>query len=579
MARLRLTLRWILVVALALLGLAVVPAQAQAAPGYVQGTAFTTSSRVASLSVSLTGAVGASHLLVGWFAEYNAAGQVQVSDNVNGAWTRAPGSTAFQNDTGDIALYYVQNAKASTGLTVTMRASAPAYFQGSIAEYAGVAIAGPLDQVLSSRGVGTAVDTGATASVPSGELVYSALITGGNPASVTPGTSGGLTYTARNHTASGSAFEEDIASGSAGAQHGTATLASSTDWYAVVATFRPTSGLDILPPTVPQNLHTTSVAAGSVSLAWSASTDNVAVTGYTVYRNGAVLATTGATTTTYTDPTVAANTAYSYTVDAFDGAGNHSLQSTPVQLTTPAASPAFVQGAANSPGSRTTTATLTLTSPVTAGHLLVGWFAQYDSPGQVQVSDNVNGAWTRGPASEHFTNGGGDIALYYVQNAKAAPSLTVTLSASAATYLPGAVAEYSDVAATAALDQMAVGEANSTTVDSGPTASVPGGELVVAGLITGGQPLTVTPGSSQGVPYTMQVFNGSRSTDIAGILSSAPGAQNARFTLANGSDWYAVAAAFHPDPPSAPGAGHGNGAGKGRGTGHGKGAAPTRGRR
>ncbi|SEL49871.1 fibronectin type III domain-containing protein [Streptacidiphilus jiangxiensis] len=565
MARLRLTLRWILVVALALLGFAAVPTQAQAAPGYVQGTAFTTSSRVASLSVSLTGAVGSGHLLVGWFAEYNAAGQVRVSDNVNGAWTRAPGSTAFQNDSGDIALYYVQNAKASSGLTVTMTASAPAYFQGSLAEYAGVAIAGPLDQVLSSRGVGTVVDTGATPSVPSGELVFSALITGGNPGSVTPGTSGGLAYTARNHTASGSAFEEDIASGAAGAQHGTATLGSSTDWYAVVATFRPTT-VDILPPTVPQNLHATSIAAGSVSLAWSASTDDVAVTGYTVYRNGAVLATTGASTTSYTDPTVAANTAYSYTVDAFDGAGLHSAQSAPVQLTTPAASPSFVQGAANSPGTRTTTATLTLTSPVTAGHLLVGWFAQYDAPGQVQVSDNVNGAWTRAPQSEHFTNGGGDIALYYVQNAKAAPSLTVTLSASAATYLPGALAEYSDVAATGSLDQMAVGEGNSTTVDSGSTPAAVGGELVVAGLITGGQPLTVTPGSSQGVPYTLQVFNGSRSTDIAGILSSAAGPQNARFTLANGSDWYAVAATFHPDPP----AGHGvSGSAHGKGQGHG----------
>ncbi|MFD0331474.1 hypothetical protein ACFQZC_33350 [Streptacidiphilus monticola] len=40
----------------------------------------------------------------------------------------------------------------------------------------------------------------------------------------------------------------------------------------------------------------------------------------------------------------------------------------------------------------------------------------------MQVSDSVNGAWTRAPgASEHFGNGGGDIALYYVQNAKAAP--------------------------------------------------------------------------------------------------------------------------------------------------------------
>ncbi|MFD0331475.1 fibronectin type III domain-containing protein [Streptacidiphilus monticola] len=349
MARYRLTLRWLLTAALVLLGLGALPTTAHAAPGYVQGQAFTTSGRVPSLSVGLSGAVGSGHLLVGWFAEYNATGQVQVSDNVNGAWTRAPGSTAFQNDTGDIALYYVANAKASNGLTVTVTASAPAYFQGALAEYAGVAVAGPLDQIVSSRGVGTAVDTGPTPSVAAGELVYSALITGGNPASVTPGSSQGLAYTARNRTASGSAFEEDIAAGAAGAQRGTATLGASTDWYAVVATFRPASTQDQVPPTVPANLHTTSVAATSVSLAWNASTDNVGVTGYTVYRNGVQLATTAPATTTYTDQSVAAGTSYTYTVDAFDAAGNHSAQSSPLAVTTPTASPAFVQGAANSP--------------------------------------------------------------------------------------------------------------------------------------------------------------------------------------------------------------------------------------
>jgi hypothetical protein len=181
---------------------------------------------------------------------------------------------------------------------------------------------------------------------------------------------------------------------------------------------------------------------------------------------------------------------------------------------------------------------------VGAGHLLVGWFAQYDASGQVQVSDNVNGAWTRAPASEHFNNGGGDLALYYAQNTRAATSLTITTSAAGPTYLPSAVAEYSGVATTNALDQTAVGRGTGTTADSGPTASAPGGELVVGAMITGGQPLTVTAGTSQGVPFDLEVYNGSRSCAVEGILSSAPGAQNARFGLATATDWYAVAATF-----------------------------------
>jgi len=90
-------------------------AQASSSVTYVQGSAFATGSRVSSTTVRLAAPVNGGDLLVGWFAQYNTAGQVQVSDNVNGAWTRAPASTAFQNGTGDIALYYIQNAKGCLG--------------------------------------------------------------------------------------------------------------------------------------------------------------------------------------------------------------------------------------------------------------------------------------------------------------------------------------------------------------------------------------------------------------------------------------------------------------------------------
>ena len=126
--------------------------------------------------------------------------------------------------------------------------------------------------------------------------------------------------------------------------------------------------------------------------------------------------------------------------------------------------------------------TITLTSPVSAGDLLVGWFGQYNATGQVTVSDNVNGAWTRSRASTTFGSGSGhgDLALYYLQNSAAAPSgLTITITAPSATYLQGAAADYSGVATTGALDQTAAAKATSTTVDSGPTASVAAGELVV----------------------------------------------------------------------------------------------------
>ena len=109
-----------------------------------------------------------------------------------------------------------------------------------------------------------------------------------------------------------------------------------------------------------------------------------------------------------------------------------------------ATTPTFVQGTAFSTGDRVLTTTVTLTSPVAGGDLLVGWFSQYNDPGQVQVSDDVNGAWTRAPWSLHFLDDTGDIALYYRENSQAAPGgMTVTVSAASAAYLQGTVADYS----------------------------------------------------------------------------------------------------------------------------------------
>ena len=306
-----------------------------------------------------------------------------------------------------------------------------------------------------------------------------------------------------------------------------------------------TSG-DTQPPTVPTGLAVTGVTAHSVSLSWNASTDNVGVTGYTVYRNGSSVGTTGgANATSFTDTTAAPSTTYSYTVDAFDGAGNHSAQSSPpVQATTPAAGAitAVQSGAISTPG-RVSSAAIPLGGVVQAGDLLVGWFAQYDSTGQVQVSDNVNGAWTRAGASTTFSNGGGDIALYYVQNSKAAPfGLTVTVSSSSPTYLEGAAGEYSGVATSAALDQAVAAKGNSASPNSGSTPAVGAGELVVGGIVTGGSPGNVTAGPG----FTMRVMTSGESADLEDILASTAGPQAATATFSQATDWYSVVAVFHP---------------------------------
>ncbi|WP_329298172.1 glycoside hydrolase family 6 protein [Streptomyces sp. NBC_00659] len=93
-------------------------------------------------------------------------------------------------------------------------------------------------------------------------------------------------------------------------------------------------GGDTQAPTVPGGLAVGSTTSNSATLSWSASTDNTAVTGYDVYRDGTKVG--SATTTSYTDSGLAASTTYAYTVKAKDAAGNVSSSSTAVSATTKA---------------------------------------------------------------------------------------------------------------------------------------------------------------------------------------------------------------------------------------------------
>jgi hypothetical protein len=129
---------------------------------------------------------------------------------------------------------------------------------------------------------------------------------------------------------------------------------------------------------VPAGLTATAASATQVNLAWQASTDNIGVTGYTIYRNGAVLTTVSGSTVTFSDATASPSTSYTYNVDAFDAAGNHSAQSSPASVTTPAmpSSLTFVVGAdtyvnASSPSSNYGSATVWRVdgSPVLNGYL------------------------------------------------------------------------------------------------------------------------------------------------------------------------------------------------------------------
>ena len=79
---------------------------------------------------------------------------------------------------------------------------------------------------------------------------------------------------------------------------------------------------DATAPTVPGNVHVTATTAGSLTLGWTASTDNVGVAGYGIYNGVTRIDTTSVTS--YTVTNLACGTGYTLAVDAYDAAANRS---------------------------------------------------------------------------------------------------------------------------------------------------------------------------------------------------------------------------------------------------------------
>ncbi len=98
---------------------------------------------------------------------------------------------------------------------------------------------------------------------------------------------------------------------------------------------------DIQPPSVPAGLRQASSTTESITLGWTASTDNVGVTEYEVLRNGNVIGRTA--TTSYTDTSLASGFDFRYAVRARDAAGNLSGSTVSVKAATrPSASDGIV---------------------------------------------------------------------------------------------------------------------------------------------------------------------------------------------------------------------------------------------
>ncbi len=136
-----------------------------------------------------------------------------------------------------------------------------------------------------------------------------------------------------------------------------ADAANNLSGYSNVATATTQTSSDTTPPTVPSNLTANATSTTQIDLSWTASTDNVGVTGYRVERclgtgcsNFTQVATP--TGTPYTDSGLTAGTTYQYRVLAVDAANNLSGYSNVATATTQTAgtTPLSLWNDATTPG-------------------------------------------------------------------------------------------------------------------------------------------------------------------------------------------------------------------------------------
>ena len=276
-----------------------------------------------------------------------------------------------------------------------------------------------------------------------------------------------------------------------------------------------TPAQDTQPPTAPSNLTATSISSNQINLAWTASTDNVGVTGYRVERCSGAGCTTFAqigtpTSTTFSDTGLTASTSYSYRVRATDAAGNLSAYSNTASATTTATTGGpikFIQGNFQAPQSSPTSVAVTYTGAQSAGDLnvvVVGW---NDASTTVSsVTDTMGNTYTLavGPTVQPGPAGGGGLSqsIYYAKNIASATANgnAVTVRFSAAAAFPDVrILEYSGLSPTSPLDVTAAAVGNSATSSSGTATTTSANELLVGANMT----FTITTGPGAGFTSRM----------------------------------------------------------------------------
>ncbi len=283
--------------------------------------------------------------------------------------------------------------------------------------------------------------------------------------------------------------------------------------------------VDTTAPSTPTGFSASAASSSQINLSWTASTDNVGVTGYRVYRAGTLLATLGPVTS-YQNTGLSASTSYSYTVQALDAAGNASAQSASASATTQAAGDTIPPSV---PTGLTGTA-------VSAAQINLTWNASTDNVAVTSYQVYLNDAMIANTPATSFQHTGltaGTTYNYRVSAADAVPNysgwtatpVSVSTPPAADTTAPSTPTALLASAVSSSQINLSWGASTDNVGVTGYRIFRAGTLLATLGAVTAYQNTGLTPSTS--FSYTVQAI------DAAGNVSaqSAPASATTKAAL------------------------------------------------
>ncbi len=215
-------------------------------------------------------------VVVGWNDSTSAINSV--TDSKGNTYPAAVGPTT-QSGNATQVIYYASNiAAAAAGantVTVTFNTTVK-YPDVRIVEYSGIATSGALDVAVGASGSSATPSSGPLTTTNASDLLVAGNYIASNFLRV------GAGYTLRVDTSPDDDIVEDQIVAATGSYSASSTQTVANWWVMQLAAFRAagSGSADTTPPSAPASLTATAASSTQINLAWSASTDNVGVTGY-----------------------------------------------------------------------------------------------------------------------------------------------------------------------------------------------------------------------------------------------------------------------------------------------------------